>query len=78
MKKWQDLTPRTKTALLVAASVELAMASTAWADLAVRPAVHLRGSKPLWAALIGVSFVGPIAYAVCGVHGCRISPVPED
>ena len=78
MKKWQDLTPRTQTALLVAASVELALASTPWADLAVRPAEHLRGSKRLWAALIGVSFVGPIAYAVCGVHGCRISPVPED
>ena len=78
MKKWRDLTPRSRTALLVAATIELSMAATAWADLAVRPATHLKGTKRLWAALIGVSFIGPIAYAVCGVHGCRVSPVPED
>ncbi len=78
MKKWHDLTTRTRVTLMLAAVVELTMATTAWADLAVRPKTHLNGSKPMWAALIGVSFVGPVAYAVCGVHGCRVSPVPED
>lgn len=78
MRKWQDLSPRTRTALIAAASVQISLAVTAWADLATRPATHLKGPKPMWAALIGVSFVGPIAYALCGVHGCRVSPVPED
>ncbi|MCV2394937.1 hypothetical protein OEB99_11515 [Actinotalea sp. M2MS4P-6] len=78
MKKWQDLTPLTRATLLFVASVELSMAATAWADLAIRPKTHLNGSKPMWAALIGVSFVGPIAYAVLGVHSRHVSPIPED
>ncbi len=75
-KSWQDLSHSTRTALLVAGSVELAMAVTAWTDLALRPTHNLKGPKPMWASLIGVSFIGPLAYALCGVHGCRISPIP--
>ena len=68
MKKlqWKDMSPRQRTATLVAASVQIALAVTAWADLARRPAALVKGSKRLWAGVIGVNFVGPIAYFVWG------------
>ena len=72
------LSPRARAAVLVVGSVALSLSATAWADLAVRPATHLRGSKPLWSALIGLAFVGPLAYATLGVHTKHLSPVPED
>ncbi len=52
------------------------MAATAWTDLALRPADKLKGPKPWWAVMIAVGVLGPAAYAYCGVHGCRISPIP--
>jgi hypothetical protein len=65
-KRWSDLTHRQQTAVLVAASVQLSLAATAWVDLAKRPGELVRGPKPLWAAAIAVNFVGPIAYFVAG------------
>jgi hypothetical protein len=47
---------------MVAASVQVAMAVTAWTDLARRPATEVNGSKGWWAAIIGVNFVGPLSY----------------
>jgi len=37
-----------------------------WADLATRPAARVNGRKDVWAAIIGVNFVGPIAYFARG------------
>lgn len=65
-KRWSDLTDNQKTALLVAASVQLSLAATAWMDLARRPAEQVRGPKPVWAAAIAVNFVGPITYFLAG------------
>ena len=65
-KKWSDLTKGQQTAVLVAGSVQLSLAATAWADLARRPASEVNGSKAKWAAIIAVNFVGPIAYLTRG------------
>lgn len=65
-KRWADLTEREKTAVFVAASVQLSLAVTAWVDLARRPAELVRGRKPVWAAAIAVNFIGPIAYFTAG------------
>ncbi len=65
-KRWSDLTDREKTAVLVAVSVQLSLAATAWIDLARRPAELVRGPKAAWAAAIAVNFVGPIAYFTVG------------
>ena len=61
-RRWGELSERRQTIILAAASVQLSLAATAWADLATRPAELVNGPKALWAAIIGVSFVGPIAY----------------
>lgn len=65
-KRWSDLTDAEKTAILIAASVQLSLAATAWIDLARRPRELVRGPKPLWAAAIAVNFVGPISYFAVG------------
>jgi len=65
-KQCSDLTDRQKTALLVAVSVQLSLAATAWVDLARRPAEQVRGPKVAWAAAIAVNFVGPISYFTLG------------
>ena len=49
-----------------AALVQFALAGYAWWDLARRPRELVRGSKPAWAAIIAVNFVGPIAYLWIG------------
>lgn len=70
-KKWSDLTSGQRTAVVVAGCVQVALAASAWADLARRPAEEVEGSKAKWAAIIGINFVGPIAYFV---RGRRIAP----
>ncbi len=66
VKRWNDMSDGEKTAILVAASVQIALAATAWVDLARRPRELVRGPKPLWAAAIAVNFVGPISYFAFG------------
>lgn len=60
--RWKDLSSKEQTAVLVLASVQLSLAATAWADLAARPADQVNGSKAIWAAVIAVNFLGPLAY----------------
>lgn len=67
-KKWDDLTDRQKTALLVAISVELSLTATALVDLARRPQELVRGRKALWLLGCLVQPVGPIAYLTVGVR----------
>lgn len=65
-RRWNELTDGEKAAILVAASVQISLAATAWIDLARRPAAQVRGPKPLWAVAIAVNVVGPISYFAVG------------
>jgi hypothetical protein len=61
-RRWSDLSRRQRTAVLLATSVQLSLAATAWADLARRPPEEVNGRRGLWAVLIAVNFVGPLSY----------------
>jgi hypothetical protein len=61
-RRWEDLSPRQQTLVLVAGSIQLALAATAWTDLATRTADEVNGRKSLWALLIAVNWVGPLAW----------------
>lgn len=65
-RTWSDLTPQQKTGSIVGGLIQLALAATAWTDLARRPATQVNGPKPLWALAIAVNFVGPISYFIWG------------
>jgi hypothetical protein len=61
-RKWRDMSGEEQRAVLVLALIQLALAATAWADLASRPVHEVNGNKGTWAALIGINFIGPLAY----------------
>jgi len=61
-RRWRDLSTGQRVVLVLGGAVQLSLAATAWADLARRPPAMVNGRKALWAAAIGVNFVGPLAY----------------
>ena len=61
-KKWAELSPVQRAAVLTLASIQLSLAATAWTDLARRPRAEVNGSKGKWAAIIAVNIVGPLSY----------------
>jgi hypothetical protein len=68
-RRWNDLDPRLRQAILLAGAVEAGLKIAALIDLARRPAGGVRGSKAGWAAaIIVVNAVGavPIAYFLRG------------
>jgi hypothetical protein len=60
--RWQDLTPRQKTLVVVLGSIQLSLAATAWADLATRSSGEVNGSKARWTAIIAINWFGPLAW----------------
>ena len=76
-RRWSDLSDRSKTAILVMASIQLSLAITAWIDLVRRPTSRVRGSKVAWAAVIAINFVGPAAYFRLGRRAAPIEPEPK-
>jgi hypothetical protein len=61
-RRWADLTPRERAAVVVLGTVQVSLATRAWWQLAQSPAKRVNGPKPLWAAIIAVNFVGPLAW----------------
>lgn len=71
-RRWADLTPRQQAVVLVAASIQLSLAASAWADLATRTAEEINGSRLRWAAVIAINFFGPLAW----FHWGRVQKSP--
>ena len=44
-QKWSDLSSRRQTGMLIGGFIQLALAATAWADLARRPADEVNGPR---------------------------------
>ncbi|QWF78004.1 PLDc N-terminal domain-containing protein [Amycolatopsis sp. CA-230715] len=51
-----------RTRVVGAGCVQLALAGSAWWDLARRPESEVNGTKRLWAFVIAINFAGPLAY----------------
>lgn len=67
-KRWSDLTPLQQVGGIISATIQLALAATAWTDLARRPADEVNGPKPMWAVIILVNFIGPVSYFIFGTR----------
>jgi type II secretory pathway component PulM len=65
-KRWSDLSPRQRAAVVGAGTVQLGLLVAAIADLWRRLSDRLRGSKAMWTALSFVNLVGPPAYFAFG------------
>jgi Phospholipase_D-nuclease N-terminal len=67
-KLWSEVSGPQRAGLIVVSAIQIALAVSAWADLARRDASTVKGSKSIWAAVIAVNFIGPIAYFIWGRH----------
>lgn len=67
-RRWNELSPWRKTAVLVLAPIELTLTAVAAADLVRRPAEQVRGRKAAWWPAIFVQPAGPILYLWWGRH----------
>jgi hypothetical protein len=65
-KKWDELTPVGRAAVVVLGAAQLALQAVTLWDLRRRPDQELRGSRRWWAAASFVNFVGPVAYLAFG------------
>jgi hypothetical protein len=48
--------------------IQVSLAATAWTDLARRPAGKVNGPKAVWAVVIALNTVGPLAYFRWGLR----------
>jgi hypothetical protein len=65
-KRWGDLGPGQKGAIVLSGVVQLGLLVAALADIYRRPAGEIRGRKGLWVAAAFVNYVGPISYFLLG------------
>ena len=67
-KRWSDLSPRQRTLIILAASVETTLKVVMLIDLRKRPADQVRGPKRAWAAtaLLGTAGLAPLTYLIFG------------
>ena len=65
-KKWADLPPTGKAAILAGAAVQAVLTTLAIRDLQSRPASAIRGSKRLWRLALLIQPVGPVGYLMVG------------
>lgn len=67
--RWADLSRRQRGLLVVLGAVQLSLAVAAWTDLARRRPDQVHGSRAVWAAVIAVNWVGPLAWFRWGRRG---------
>ena len=70
-KKWSDLSPQAKAAIVAGGVAEAIMTGLALRDLRRRPAAGVRGPKVLWLPVFFVQPVGPLFYFFLGRRPSR-------
>ncbi len=65
-KRWSELSPGARTAIVAGGLAELVVTSYALHDLVRRPAALVRGSKLLWGPVLFVQPIGSPLYLLAG------------
>lgn len=68
-KRWKDLSPTAKTAVIVVTAVDAGLRAWALRDLAARDASQVKGPKWAWGSalsVLGTSGVVPAVYLIAG------------
>jgi Phospholipase_D-nuclease N-terminal len=68
-RKWRNFGRGERVLIVVLGAAELVLTAVAARDLATRDAAQVRGPKALWAPVLAVQPLGPIAYLVLGHRG---------
>ena len=61
-KRWSELSPRARTAVVIGGCAEVIVTTVALRDLRRRPSGNVRGWKPLWVLGFFVQPIGPLLY----------------
>ncbi len=67
--RWDDLSDGRKVGLVILATVQIGLLAVALWDLAHRGPEEVRGSRRLWAGLVFINWIGPLAYFTVGRRG---------
>ncbi len=70
-RRWSELSPRQRTAVLALGWLQLSPAAAAARDLASRPVAAVNGPKAAWAVVTAVSWVGPLTFFRWGRRSAR-------
>jgi len=65
-KKWSDLSDSQKAGVIIAGALQLGLLAAALWDLAHRTADEVRGDRRMWAGLVFINWIGPLAYFTIG------------
>ncbi len=68
-KRWSELSPKAKVAIVAVAAVDAGLRAWALRDLAGRDAAHVNGPKWVWVGALGTlstSGIAPAAYLLIG------------
>ena len=71
-KKWSELSPPTRAAIVLGGLAEAIVTTIALRDLVRRPAVLVRGPKPLWGAALFVQPIGSPLYLLVGRRAATV------
>lgn len=68
-RRWADLSSSQKVALVAVAALQVGLLVAALWDLAHRSADEVRGDRRMWAGLVFINWIGPLAYFTIGRKG---------
>lgn len=67
--RWDELSDGQKAGLLVLAAMQIGLLVAALWDLAHRTPDEVRGDRRMWAGLVFINWIGPLAYFTVGRKG---------
>lgn len=65
-KRWSELSLGGKLLVMVLTSLQVSLLVSALWDMAHRSPEELRGDKRMWAGIVFINWVGPLAYYTVG------------
>jgi hypothetical protein len=65
-RSWSELTDSQKAGVIIAGALQLGLLAAALWDLAHRKPEEVRGDRRLWAGLVFINWIGPLAYFTIG------------
>lgn len=72
-KSWSDLSDGQKIGVIVGAVLQFGLLAAALWDLAHRSADEVRGDRRIWAGVVFINWIGPLAYFTVGRKECLFS-----
>lgn len=65
-KSWSDLSDGQKVGVIIGAALQFGLLVAALWDLAHRSADEVRGDRRIWAGVVFINWIGPLAYFTIG------------